>query len=327
MPRFDRRDFLNITAVAGCGIAAATLLGKEIFSANFTIEETRLLMGTLIHLKILSQNEEQGRMALNSTFGEMERLIKLFDHRNPQSELAVLNSKGYLAKSSTEMQEVLEAAINYSVITGGAFDVSVAPIVRAHRETQEISKQMLGLVSSHNIDVVGEKIRLLKNGMSLTLDGIAKGFIVDKAVAKLNSQGFDSVLVEAGGDLMALGKSSSHASWQVGIAHPRPEKMNGYLASFSLSNSAAATSGDYLNSFSSDNSLHHIVDPRTGFSPSELASVTTIAGSAMEADALSTAFMVAGVLASIDMLQEFENTEALFVTKNLDIYKSTGFPI
>ena len=56
MPGFDRRDFLKITAVAGCGLAASSLLGKRIFSANVTIEETRHLMGTFIHLKVLSFN-------------------------------------------------------------------------------------------------------------------------------------------------------------------------------------------------------------------------------------------------------------------------------
>ena len=110
-------------------------------------------------------------------------------------------------------------------------------------------------------------------------------------MAVLKQHGFVNVLVEAGGDLMAAGMKDEKRPWRIGVQSPRPDADMAQMR-FSLSNRAAATSGDYMQAFTSDLRQHHIIDPRTGYSAPDLASVTVTAPTAMLADGLATAVMV-----------------------------------
>ena len=162
--------------------------------------------------------------------------------------------------------------------------------------------------------------------MSITLVGIAKVYIVDRGVETLKEHGFENILVEAGGDLVAKGQRSDGETWHLGVAHPRPEKGGRYLSAFSLRDRAAATSGDYQQYYQDDKSQHHIIDPTTGYSPLELASVTVLAPDAMTADALSTTIMVLGVQAGLQLANDLPGVEALLVGKDLQTFKSLNFP-
>jgi thiamine biosynthesis lipoprotein len=160
--------------------------------------------------------------------------------------------------------------------------------------------------------------------MALTLDGIAKGSVVDGAVAALQAQGYENVLVEAGGDLVGNGRSAANTLWRIGIQHPR--QAGTIMATLPISAQAVATSGDYMNAFTADFSRHHILDPRTGQSPAQSASVTVLAANAATADALSTSLMVMGSEAGLALVERLTAVEALFITKEMQIYRSSGFP-
>ena len=182
------------------------------------------------------------------------------------------------------------------------------------------------LVDFRQVLVNGDQIHFARLGMSITLDGIAKGRIIDSGVAALKSMGFDNVLVEAGGDMMAASSETEGQPWNIAISNPRPSDGQQFIASFSVKNKAVTTSGDYLNYFTSDYSQYHIIDPRTGQSPSELASATVIAHSAAEADALSTTLMVMGVREGLEFIQQLPGVQALVVTKDLSVHKTADFP-
>jgi FAD:protein FMN transferase len=148
--------------------------------------------------------------------------------------------------------------------------------------------------------------------------------VVDGGVSKLRQMGFETVLVEAGGDMMAKGIPNGE-TWKIGITHPRARTE--LIARVSIHDQAVATSGDYMNYFSPDYITHHIVDPCTGKSPSHLASATVIAPSAAEADALSTTMMVLGVQDGLAMIEQIPNAAAMLVAKDLKIYRSNRFPL
>jgi thiamine biosynthesis lipoprotein len=160
--------------------------------------------------------------------------------------------------------------------------------------------------------------------MSITLDGIAKGYIVDAGVGVLKRLGYQSVFVEAGGDLMATGAKESGAPWKVGVQSPRQEQSH-MIASFDVSEQAVATSGDYMQFYSPDLVHHHIIDPRIGFSPSEIASSTVIASTCLQADALATAVTVLGIDKGLELINMLPDVEALLVAKDMQEYSSTGF--
>lgn len=326
-PSLSRRRFLQITA-ATAAVSGLYLAGRRLpFGPRVTtVSQTRLLMGTVVNLALISADIMAANRVVDSVFTEMERLIGLFDHRRPQSPLARLNQSGMLAAPPVELVEIVMQAQQYSRLTGGAFDISVKPLLDAYRAGQPDAAAQRQLVDYRQIEVDHQRISLGRPGMALTLDGIAKGRVVDGAVALLQTHGFHNILVEAGGDLMAWGTRADGAPWRVGIHHPRRLDGN-ILRRLPVSRQAVATSGDYQHSFSHDYSRHHIIDPRSGLSPAELASVTIVAPSATDADALSTAVMVLGSDAGLALATRLPHVEALVITKEMAVRQTASFPV
>jgi thiamine biosynthesis lipoprotein len=160
--------------------------------------------------------------------------------------------------------------------------------------------------------------------MGVTLDGIAKGYIVDQGLMTLRQWGFSNTLVEAGGDLAATGVRAPGIPWRIGIQAAR-ERGAEIVRSFSVTDQAVATSGDYLQAYSADLGLHHILDPQKGISSPELASATVIADSGAVADALATALMVMGSQRGLALIESLPSCEAYLVGKDLRVWHSPGF--
>jgi len=315
----SRRDFLKITAVSATAVAAGYFLGREGFHSLATYRESRLLMGTLVHLTAVDDYGKKAAAAVTATFAEMERVIHLLDHRLPATPLARLNREGYLADAPPELVEVVDTAITYARLTAGAFDISVKPLLDHIKAGGAAAAFDRRLVDYRQIELSGPAIRLGRPGMALTLDGLGKGYVVDKGTAALRSRGYANILVEAGGDLVGCGRRADGTPWQIGIAHPREAAV---ITQLPISNQAAATSGDYQHYFSHDFRHHHIIDPRTGESPPELASVTVTAPAAVDADALSTALLVLGLEDGLSLANRLPHVSALLVTKSLAIHHS-----
>lgn len=317
----SRRHFLQITAVAG-----TVFLGGRWFNRLTTTpashSETRLLMGTLINLTVVTDDPQQAQQAITATFTEMERLIALFDWRQPGSPLAVLNETDRLAQPPAELVAVLQQAHQYSQLSGGAFDVTIQPLLEAVR-TGSDTAQARQWVDYRRLHITPQQIKI-PSETQITLDGIAKGRVIDGATAVLEAHGYQNILVEAGGDLVARGARADGQPWRVGLTHPR--QTENALSILTVSRQAAATSGDYQHSFSHDFSSHHIVDPRSGISPAELASVTVLAPTATAADALSTAVMVLGSEAGLALIDQLPGTAALLVNKEMQMIRSANFP-
>lgn len=325
-PLLQRRDFLKITAVMG-GIA----LGGGLFQLLeprrvHHIQEARMLMGTWVHLKLLTDNPRTGRAAISGTFAGLDRLVRLFDHRLSGGPLWQLNQDGFLKDPPQELIALIKQAREISERSAGAWDITVKPLLDAARQDLPITRSDLLRVGYSGITVTEDAIRLENPGMSVTLDGIAKGRVIDGGVDLLRNFGFEHVLVEAGGDLYAGPAPEGALPWSIGVAHPRKEGDRQLIRKFTLQAKAAATSGDYQYSFNKDRSRHHIIDPRTGRSPQELSSVTVIAPNAALADALSTTLMVLGVEDGLALLETFPGTECLMIDKNLAEIPSPDFP-
>ena len=123
---------------------------------------------------------------------------------------------------------------------------------------------------------------------------------------------------------MASGTKENEIPWHVGIQSPRQQNP-GLLAKFNVFNQAVATSGDYIQFFSNDFRNHHILNPHTGYSSSQIASTTVLAPTCMQADAYATALMVMDVQQGIDLIETLEGIEAYIVTKQLETLTSSGF--
>jgi len=291
-------------------------------------------MGTGIHLTVLGDDRDAAEAAADATLGRMADLEALLSRHQPASELSRLNATGSLTGASDALLENLSLAQRFSRLGDGAFDVTVQPALDLYREYSgragelpppaEIER-ILDRVDHRAVRIDGKTITLGRDGMRVTLDGIGKGYIVDSGVSVLKQRGFDNIFVEAGGDLVAGGTKRRGTPWRIGIRHPRPGVA--LLARFDASNRAVATSGDYMQPFTADYAQHHILDPRTGRSAPGLASSTVSAPNAATADALATLTMVLGPRKGGDLIEALPNCEACFVTKDLEVIRTSGFDV
>ena len=327
--KIGRRRFLQIIAVAG---AVGGMYGLGLMPGrgrDHLVRQSRSLMGTQINLIVQGPDEDQNLRAVAATFKRMEALEAIFSRHRDDSELARLNQSGTLTAPSRDFTEVIELARTISQGTEGSFDVTVLPVLQLYTANQLPTKELLGqrlaLVDYRKIQRQGEGVSLTQPGMGITLDGIAKGYVVDQGVAILKTLGFANVYVEAGGDLMVTGSKPAGEPWRIGVREPRPDSASAMMVIAAKATLAVATSGDYMQAYTSDLQNHHILDPKTGMSPPELASATITAPTAALADGLATAAMVMGAQQSMVVLRSFPGCEGLFIDKDLRHHRTPGF--
>lgn len=330
----SRREALKILAFGG----AAGLVWQYGFGRRRggfdPIARSRIMMGTMVNLTLLGRDPAASEAAAEATFSRMGELEAQLSGHLPDSEVSCLNREGNVESASQALCDVLRLADWLSRLGDGAFDVTVQPVLQVYRHHLSTGHRLPGAadvrkalehVDYSSVRVDGRRVSFQRAAMAVTLDGIAKGYIVDEATAVLKGRGFENVLVEAGGDLVAGGEKSPGQAWKIGIRGPRPGKQ--IQARLDARNCAVTTSGDYLQPFTPDFVEHHIIDPRVGHSPRELASSTVVAPSAAMADGLSTLAMVLGAQGSRKIIEDLPGCEGYFVSKNLKVTKTSGFAL
>jgi thiamine biosynthesis lipoprotein len=171
---------------------------------------------------------------------------------------------------------------------------------------------------------IGEDgIRLASSEMGVTLDGIAKGYVVDRMASVLAEQGLRDFLIDAGGDIRTSGSREDGLPWRVGVQDPR--KQGDLPDIIGLSGGAVATSGSYEIYFDRDRTYHHIVSARTGASPNMSQSVSVLAPTTLAADALATAVFVMGPKRGIDFIETLPECACLIVDETGRQLKSKGW--
>lgn len=328
-----RRQVLRIFALGGLalGLGLDEVRQQPAGARLVRVHETRLLMGTLATLTLLTDQPAAGRTAIDAAFTRMQRLEGLLSRFIPSSQIAVLNRTGALASAAPDVQRVLRKALDYSEATQGAFDVTIEPVLDIYREAARRGQspdpstleQRRTLVNFRAIQQRGDGIRLKRSGMAVTFDGLAKGYVLDAGADELLRHGLADVLVEAGGDLSARGMTAN-GGWRIGIQAPRTPAGE-LLGTTQVENAALATSGDYIQRFGHGYEQHHILNPATASSPRALSSVTVLAATACDADALSTALMVLGAEYGGALINEMPGVRALLVGKDARSHTIGGF--
>jgi len=250
------------------------------------------------------------RVELTGTIGAtLERVDALMSHYRDDSELSRFNRSEGLDPFpvSAETLEVLLLAREVGALSGGALDVTVAPLVNAWGfgpgprpgdvPGEERIAALLELVGSDRIavDASASTLARTRPGVMLDLSAVAKGYAVDLVSEALAAEGLENALVEVGGEVRAAGRNASGAPWRIGVELPESglPALHGIVP---LSGRALATSGEYRNYRIVDGvRSSHTVDPRTGHPIRHaLASVSVIADTCARADALATALNVLG---------------------------------
>ena len=327
----SRRQVLRIVAVGGAA-GIAWKLGFAPRARAATVTETAHLMGTTLHLTVAGDDRDAARTAVRATLARMTELESRLSRYRPDSEVGRLNATGRITDAGEDLRRLLALGRELSALGDGAFDLTIQPLLTLYRNhmaernalpARSALDAQRELVDYRALRVDGSTVSFDRPGMELTLDGIGKGYIVDRGIETLKQHGFGNVLVEAGGDLVANGSKEAGQPWRIGIRQPRPG-MRG-LVRFDASDRAVATSGDYLQPFTPDRSIHHILDPRTGVSAPELASSTVAAPNAALADGLATLTMVLGARKGRELLEALPDCEGYLIGKDLTVTRTSGF--
>lgn len=283
-------------AVSGCRRRGAAPPARQAWS----------VMSTLVSVSVPARNEtELPRVAslARERMRELEQTLSLFV---AQSEISRLNRApaGTRIPVTGHTRRVLELALRYADLTGGAFDPTVGPLVRLWGFHGGPAPQMqpdeaaigaaMAATGYPHVSVDSAGALLARAGMSVDLGGIAKGYAVDVVFEELLELGITDVMVNLGGNIRCTGLARDDQPWKIGVRNPfeRDETIGVIRLTGGL---AVATSGNYERFVTiGGERFAHIIDPRTGRPVRGVAAVTVIAPRAVDADALSTALFVLG---------------------------------
>lgn len=304
-------------------------------------EESATKMDTVVTLKAYGPNAEA---AVKEAFKRIDEIEQMASSAIETSDVSKINNaagKEYV-KVHPEIIKIIKTAIQYSKLSGGAFDITVGPLIKLwdigtsnERVPSDLEiKALLPLVGYDKISI-NEKdnsVMLQRPGMSIDLGGIAKGFTADEVEKIFEKYNIKDGLINLGGSsIYTIGQNAKGQPWSVGIQHPREERNKGYLGVIRLSDKAISTSGDYERYFIQDGKrYHHILNPFTGY-PAEsgvIADSIIIDGSipdrSMLADLLTKLVFVLGPEKGMEILDSIPEVDYLAVTTDFEIYTSPG---
>ena len=320
-----RRSCLKFLGLGALGIATPMLAARPGQAAQDLpqAQSTRPLMGTMVTVTVLDSSRDKAHEAAQSALDTMQALTPVLDRHASGTPLSELNARGRLKDVSPQLAAVLYQAGYFYTVSQRAFDASILPLLTLTKETFANHGEAPSETAVRRVrDRIGfDKVHIgpdgvqLQDGMQLTLDGIAKGYIIDQAANTLQQMGIRYALINAGGDIRALAGKGPDAAWRVGIKDPRGRKP--FIQTMALNNGALATSGNYEHYFDRNKAHHHIIDANSGHSPRAVSSVSVVAPTVAEADALSTTLFVKPRPEAVAFANSLPNTEALLLDDEL----------
>jgi thiamine biosynthesis lipoprotein len=327
----NRHVYAILTLVSVCalwGLGSCTKSGSgQLYRVN------RLLMGTLVQITVVGTSEK-AKAACQAVIDEIERVENLTSFHKP-SALTRLNEHAGMGptKTNAELLELLQRSLGMARQTHGAFDPTIGTLSRLWNfsgggprlpSRAEITQALAKIGwKKVTIDAEAGTVTLPDRGMAFDLGAIAKGYALDRAAAVLKQHGISAALVNAGGDILALGMKGPNQPWRVGVQAPR--EMNSIVAVAELNNRVIVTSGDYERFFEKDGTrYHHILSPRTGYPARGVQSVTIVSADGVTADSLATAVFVSGVQRGLREVESMAGVEGLLIDSAGKLHLSSG---
>lgn len=338
-PEPTLRETAALAAAGAPGLAPAAAVPAS--DGIFSFE--RVCMGTRCTIQALHHDRALFDRATARAMREIDRLDAMMSTWVPTSDVSRINAaagNGEWIGVAPETFAVLEKSLWIARESHGAFDITVGAFKGLWKFDEDNDGSLpqradvlkaLKLVDYRGLqlDAAKSQARLARAGQSITLGGIAKGLVVDRAVAELRAAGLTDFLMQAGGDLYAAGKRGDR-DWKVGIQDPRAQghderSVDTSFALLSLHDSAFNTSGDYERFILRDGKrYHHILDPRTGYPVSHTRSVTVLAASSFVADTLDTAAFVLGAEQGMKLIESQPGVEGVIVDSKNQVHLSRG---
>lgn len=336
--------------IATLVVISSVLLGcgsKD--TAEDTPESASQVAFTMGTVARITANGNGASEAVEAVIQELERLTAAVDRFTPGSDIHSVNAgAGDWVDVKAETVELVERSLELARLTDGAFDPTVAPLINLwgfiedpNAEPDEGSsptilqgqrppehaaiEQTLQIIGYEfvEVDPANSKVRLTHEKAELDVGGIAKGYGADRALALFKEHGIDSGLIDLGGDMFVVGRKPDGSEWRIGVVDPQAPGTA--LAVLSLSDKAVVTSGNYERYFEYEGVRYtHLVDPRTGYPQQELASVTVVAPTGTQADALATAVSILGMEKGLELIEGLPGVDGILIGTNGHIEITAG---
>ena len=291
--------------------------------------EVGFYLDTVITLTAYAENGQ----ILKDAMDECGRYEQMLSRTVEGSDVWRINhADGNPVEVSNDTIAILQCATKISELSGGAFDVTIAPVSTIWDFTSGktdlpdagVIARAAELVDYTRMELNGNTVTL-PAGMMIDLGGIAKGYIADRIKAYLEEHGVKHAILSFGGNIVAISVKPDGNAWKVGIQDiDRPTGEHMLVAA--NTGGSTVTSGIYERGFNLDGiRYHHLLSAETGWPvQNELASVTIFSESSMEGDALSTAAFVLGTAEGLKLIDSIEGTEAVFIARDRTVIYSAG---
>lgn len=277
-------------------LAFLTSLKATAVTPTVCLQEQKIpSMGTFFEIQVINNCkkpiQKEVFIKVKDILDQLESEMSLYQSQSPISQL---NQSGSLQETPAEMLKVLDQALQACAYTEGAFDITVLPVLDLIKKSFKEKKSapndgelmaLRPLVNCQAVKIEKHKVQLRK-GQKISLDGIAKGYAVDKVSQELKSQGIKNFLLNFSGNMKWQGHKADNSSWKIYAWNAVTQKAEQPI---SLTEGAVASSGAEFNYYSDDKRWHHIIDPRS-LHPAQIWASTTVFGpQATVCDILSTA--------------------------------------
>jgi thiamine biosynthesis lipoprotein len=292
-----RRRMIAITAATAA--TSALLRSDRVARADEPVHWRGTALGAQVSIEIHHPDRAYAERLVRDCLSEVRRLEGQFSLYRIDSSICALNRVGVLVSPDPDMVALLRVSLHFGDLTGGAFDPTVQPLWSLYADhfssdqpdpegpPKERLAAALIKVDRRGLLVGTDRVALVKHGAAVTLNGIAQGYATDRVVDMLRTAGLSTTLVDMG-EIRAIGTRPDGAPWQVGLADP--DRHGAFTETIDLADRAVATTAGAGFRFDRAGRFTHLFDPATGRSPMLYRTISVIAPTATEADALSTAF-------------------------------------
>jgi FAD:protein FMN transferase len=297
---------------------------------------TVFAMDTSLDITIQGSGNDQAKADVDAAVALAREIESHTSRFKQESDVYKINANAGVApvKVHADTMYLVGKSVEYGAKTGGAFDITVAPVVglwgfydqKYRIPSQEEISNTLPLVDYRKIvvDQAGGTVMLPVKGMQIDMGGVAKGYAVEQMYNLLKQRGVKSALINFGGCVGALGRRADGKQWVVGIKHPRVEGGE-LVGELQVEDAFVNTSGDYERYFVKDGKrYYHILDPATGYQPRDAISATVVGPDAMAADILAKAPIVMGPKKGLELVQAEPGFEALAIDSSGNILYTPG---
>lgn len=333
-----------ITILTSLCLFVGLLSGCVFPTSKNEVSNSGFYFNTIINITLYNTNNSK---LIDDCFDIAHKYENMFSNTIPESDISKINDNAGIksVKVNPETIELLNSAIKYCELSNGKFDITIgklselwniSKISQSIKNDENITddsvipkeSDILALVNHinfHNIIIDSNSVYLSDSDAKIDLGGIAKGFVADKMKEYLLENGINSAIINLGGNVLTIGSNSNGNSFNVGIQKPF-NKSGEIITKISVISKSVVTSGIYERYYKVDDVIyHHLLDSKTGYPiNNNLLSVTIISDSSTEGDALSTICFSLGLDEGMNLINQTDNIEAIFITDDYELHYSDG---